>query len=217
MTEDDPGFNGNPGDTYWDHYCHWIRAKPKLNDEGLQKLKPFFGWIPVETIKRTLEATTQYAKAVSNFPMMTHMVARFKFLRWHRLNEVVSMDETFSTAQAHDRSNGAMIYYGCVSMMINVYGMTAKSQALETYKEFVRDEGIPSVLHRDGAKEQQSQAFLQFNREILVKDTFTEPYNPQQNPVEGHAIRWLKRASQKLMNWTGAPDELWLAAFQVPG
>jgi hypothetical protein len=27
----------------------------------------------------------------------------------------------------------------------------------------------------------------------------------------------LKRASQKLMNWTGAPDELWLAAFQVPG
>jgi hypothetical protein len=61
--------------------------------------------------------------------------------------------------------------------------------------------------------EQKSLSLSQLNREMEVKDSFSEPGNPQQKPVEGHAIRWLKKASQRLMNWTGAPDELWLAAF----
>jgi hypothetical protein len=138
MTEDDPGYNDNPGDTYWDHYCHWIRTKLNVNDEELQKLKPFFCWIPVETIQRTLEATIQHVRAVSNYPMMKQMVAGFKFLCLHRLNDVASGDETFSTIQAHDRSNGAMIYYGCVSRMINFYGMTAKSWLLKRTRNMFR-------------------------------------------------------------------------------
>jgi hypothetical protein len=171
-------------------------------------MDPYF-----ETIKKTLENTTQHAKAVSNYPMVKHMVARFKMLNRYRLDEVVSMDTVFATVQAHDKSNCAQVFYGVTSHMINVYGLQSKAQAIEAYRDFMKAEGVPSILQRDGAAEQRSQAFIQLNREMEVKDTFSEPGNPQQNPVESHAIRWLKKASQRLMNWVGAPDELWLAAF----
>ena len=78
--------------------------------------------------------------------------------------------------------------------MINVYGMTTKSGAHEAYLDFLREEGIPSVLHRDNAGEQNDTRFLSTNRELLVRDSTTEPYHPHQNPAETRAIRYLKRA-----------------------
>ena len=42
----------------------------------------------------------------------------------------------------------------------------------------------PSALRRDNAKEEQSEEVKEINREFVVKDQLTEPYHPQQNPVE---------------------------------
>jgi hypothetical protein len=82
----------------WDCLCQWVKAQPRLSDRDLQQLKPFFAWIPIETIKKTLENTTQYAKAVSNYPMVKHMVARFKMLNRYRLDEVV-LNTTIPSSQ----------------------------------------------------------------------------------------------------------------------
>jgi hypothetical protein len=80
----------------WNCFCQWVKAQNNFSDKDLQKLKPFFVWIPIETIKTTLNNTTQYAKAVSNYPIVKHMVARFKMLNRYRLDEVVFMDTVFS-------------------------------------------------------------------------------------------------------------------------
>ena len=56
---------------------------------------------------------------------------------------------------------------------------------------------------------QQSFQFQEINRHWLVKDGFTEPYHPQQNPAELRAVRWLKTHTEALMNRVGAPDILW--------
>jgi hypothetical protein len=37
MTEDDPGFNGNPGDTYWDHYLAFSGAGMVASGNGLTR------------------------------------------------------------------------------------------------------------------------------------------------------------------------------------
>ena len=92
--------------------------------------------------------------------------------------------------------------------------MKSKGEAHDTYRDFLREEGIPSILHRDGSKEEKSQKFKQTNRDYLVKDSWTEPHHPHQNPAETRAIRFLKRVSKALITVTGAPRETWLYAIK---
>jgi hypothetical protein len=97
---------------------------------------------------------------------------------------------------------------------MDVYGMESKSQFLEVYKEFIRDQGIPSGLHRVNATEQKSSGVTQLNREYQVQESFAEAGYPKQNPVESRAIKWLKCAGERLLNHTGAPDFVWIWAYQ---
>jgi len=48
----------------------------------------------------------------------------------------------------------------------------------------------------------------------LCQPEFTTLHNPQQNPAEMHAIKWLKDNNQILCTCTGAPDFTWLLACQ---
>ena len=84
--------------------------------------------------------------------------------------------------------------------MINVYGMKAKSNFPEAYRDFIREQGCPTALRRDNAREEQSEEILKIHRELFIKDQFTEPYNPQQNPVELRAIKYLKEHSHVLLD-----------------
>ena len=48
----------------------------------------------------------------------------------------------------------------------------------------------------------------------MIKDQYTEPYHPQQNPVESSAIRYIKDQVMTVLDQTGAPDSLWYMAAQ---
>ena len=98
--------------------------------------------------------------------------------------------------------------------MINVYGMRSKSNFPEVYRDFIREHGCPSALRRDNAKEEQSEEIMKIHRELFIKDQFTEPYNPQQNPVELRAIKYLKEHSHTLLDGTGAPESCWFLAIK---
>ena len=41
-------------------------------------------------------------------------------------------------------------------------------------------------------KRELSEEIKEINRDFMFKDQFTEPYHPQQNPVESNAIRYIK-------------------------
>jgi hypothetical protein len=45
------------------------------------------------------------------------------------------------------------VFYGVSSHMISAYGLESKAHAIDAYRAFMRDEGVPSVLHRDRAAE----------------------------------------------------------------
>jgi hypothetical protein len=51
------------------------------------------------------------------------------------------------------------------------------------------------------------------NREYLVKESYSEPYHPWQNPVETQCIKWLKKTSHLMMDHVGSPDFVWLDAM----
>ena len=72
--------------------------------------------------------------------------------------------------------------------------------ATSVYPDFLRHEGLPTILRRDRALAQRSNAVMELHRKYLAGDEFSEPHNQQQNPVEGNAIRWLKRHVKVLLD-----------------
>ena len=98
--------------------------------------------------------------------------------------------------------------------MINVYGLRSKHDASDAYRDFLREEGAPTLLRRYSSKEQNGQQFTDLNRLFVVGNELTEPHHPQQNPAELRAVKWLKDHSQVLMDCTGAPPQTWLEACE---
>jgi hypothetical protein len=169
----------------------------------------------VDIVKQTLEHTTQLAKTRITYPLQRHFKARNPFSNVHRLDEVVSTDPMFANCPSLDHGFiGAQVFFGLKSHNINIYGIKSKSEFPKVYKDFIRENGAPSTLRRDNAKEENSAAVLEIQRDLLIKDEFSEAYHQHQNPVESRAINWLKRASHALLDRTGAPDSAWYFAIK---
>jgi hypothetical protein len=180
-----------------------------------QKLQPFLAYRPLDIVKKTLEHTTQLAKSSIKYPLQRHFKARNPFSNVHRLDETVSTDPIFANCKSiYDNFTGAQVYYGLSSHNIQVYGIKSKGEFPQTYRDFIREEGAPSTLRRDNAKEEDSEEVKGIQRNLLVQDQFSEPHHQHQNPVEGGAIKWLKAASHRLLDRTGAPDSAWYLALK---
>ena len=184
-------------------------------DVDPQRVQPYLGWRSLDVVKKTLQATTQMARMIIRYPLRRHFKARAPFLNVNRLDEVVSTDPIFANCRSiHHGYHGCQVFYGLTSHQIDVYGFKSKGEFPRIYRDFIREQGAPSTLRRDNAKEEQSNDVLGIQRELYVKDQFSEAYNPQQNPVESNAIRWLKQASHKLMDRVGCPNSAWYFAVK---
>ena len=178
-------------------------------------LRPYLGYRPIDVIKKTLEKTTQLARMIIRQPLRRHVKSRFPHLNVSRIDEPVSTDPMFSNCRSiYHGYIAAQVFYGTRSHTIFVYGLKNKGVFPKVYKDFIREQGAPSALRRDNAKEEQSEEVKEINREFLIKDQYTEPYHPQQNPVEAMAIRYIKGQISALLDITGAPDSLWYMAAQ---
>jgi hypothetical protein len=83
---------------------------------------------------------------------------------------VASTDTIFSSVRAVGGARCAHVFYGLTSHHMDVYGMDSKSR----FPDFIRDQGVPSGLHRDNATEQRSHIVTQLNSEHEVKESFAE-------------------------------------------
>ncbi len=177
-----------------------------------QKLAPYFGYRPRQVIHKTIENTTQLAKAIIHMPLRRHFKSRFHMLRRKRRNEMVATDTYFSTVPAICGATCAQVFYGCKTRILRVYGLATESQFPSALSDFLREEGIPHTLKRDNAKSEKSEEVEEINRKYLIADSFTEPHHPHQNPAELCGVKYLKNHAQVLMDRVGAPDNLWLLA-----
>ena len=177
----------------------WHRVIHKDLDPSY--LQPYLGYRPVSVIQETLKRTTQLAKMVIRHPMRRHIKSRAPHLNVFRIDETVSTDPLFANVKSiYHGYTCAQVFFGLKSHMINVYGMKSKNNFPEVYKDFIREQGCPSALRRDNAKEEQSEDVIKIHRDLFIKDQFTEPYHPQQNPVELRAIKYLKEHSHILLD-----------------
>ena len=160
-----------------------------------QSLQPHFAWLPVDKVKATLAATTQWYKAEQRLPMRKHYKSRFPAANVDRLNEglneVVATDTFFSSTEAHDDgimghggATMAQLYVGTTSHITAVFPMSSESQMSNTLLDFIRLHGAPNMLFSDNAKTQISNKVIDILRHYHIKQHRSEPYYQHQNLAE---------------------------------
>ena len=117
-----------------------------------KSIQPCLAFLPLDTIKRTLECTTQLAKWHTCVPLQRHWKPRFPHLNVHQLMEPVATDTFFTNCKALGDDTCAQVFYGIQSRMINVYPMKMESHGPVAYEDFLREEGCPTLLRRDNSK-----------------------------------------------------------------
>lgn len=119
------------------------------------------------------------------------------------------MDAVFAVHTGYDGSNASQVFFGLISRCLNVYHMPSNKSGyvLKAYQDFMQYEGVLEGLHRDLAPEQKIDKIIQINRDIRVKDTWSEAKDPNQNPVEQGGVRILIAGVDGLLDKTGAPNE----------
>jgi hypothetical protein len=185
------------------------RHNAKMKVPDYDRYRPLLGWIPLATVKRTFEATTQLAQEIPmRYPLRRHVEARFPQLNRRRLTETYSTDTLFSSDPGIGGITCAQLFCGNESHYTSIHGMKSENEGPEALEDFIRNTGAPPVLRNDNAKMQTGNCWHEVLRKYCIKEETTEPYHPQQNPAEAR-IGEVKKYVLKIMDRTGAPNRLW--------
>ena len=96
-------------------------AKPSPPD--YERCRECLLYKPMSRIKKTLAATTQFAKNVVRLPMRRHFAARSPALNVTRLNEPYATDTAKSSIPSREGYKCMQLYVGKKSLRTHVYGM----------------------------------------------------------------------------------------------
>jgi hypothetical protein len=186
---------------------HYKHTKHKPMD--FADYQPFLGWKPVEVIKKTFEATTQWATSTFTAPMKQHYKSRFPFFNRPRIREMFCTDTWFGTTLALGGFTCAQLYYGVKSKYMVLYPMTSESQGPQTLEDLCRDHGAPIKLKNDRAQMEVGKAWTAICRKYQIAQCTTEAHHPWQNEAERY-IQEIKRCVNIIMDQTGCPNYLWV-------
>ena len=185
-----------------------VRVTPSTPD--YEKQRPLFGWLPVDTIKRTYDLTTQYGR----IPMSTILKKRYKApnpaLNVYRRDESVATDTFFSDTPAIDCGvTIAQFFVGCDSMVCDAYPMKSSKQFVNTLEDNIRERGAMNRLISDSARDEMSSKVKDILRTLLIGAWQSEAYHQHQNPSE-RRFQTVKTQTNRILDRTGAPPSTWL-------
>ena len=148
-------------------------------------LHQYFGWLPMEYIKKTLENMMQYGR----IPMGTHLKSFYKSpnpaLNIPRCSEPVACDIIYADTPAiDDGSTAAIIFVGCHMAVKDVYGIKTNKQFINTLEDHIREHGAPNKLISDHAQVKNSNKVLGILQTLFISSWQSEPHQQHQNPAE---------------------------------
>jgi hypothetical protein len=174
------------------------------------RLRPFFGYLSADTVKRTFAKTTQHARMPHSAVLQRHHKAQFPALNVTRRNEPIATDYVYSdTPAVDDGSTGAQFYVGTHTNVCDVYGCKTDGEFLSTLQENVRRRGAPTKLVSDRAQSEISKKVLQYLRALVIDSWQSEPHRQNQNPSE-RRYQTVKRMTNTLLDRSGSPASTWL-------
>jgi hypothetical protein len=184
------------------------------HEPDYHQLHPFFGWSDTETIKKTLEHTTQYAR----FPAGTLIKKAYKSpnpaLNVYRHQEYVACDIVYSAVPAiHYGSTAAVIFVGVNTQVTDVYDIKTDKQFVNTLQDNIIQRGAPLKLLSDRGQAIVSHKVADILRTFCIDNWQSEPHQQHQNPAE-RRYKTIKNWTNRILDRTRAPAETWLLALQ---
>jgi hypothetical protein len=170
--------------------------------------------LSANVIKKTYDATTQYA----HIPMSTLLTKHFKSphpaLNVPRRQELLTTDTIFSDTPAVDSDViKAQFYIGTKSLVSNVYGIKTEKQFVNTLEDQIRRQDAPDKLIGDRAQVEISERVKGILRAYVIGDWQSEPHQQHQNPAERHYQTTKRMTDVVVMERTGSPAYTWLLAM----
>jgi len=154
-------------------------------EKDYQALCPLFGWLPTDTIKRTFEATTQYAHIPMSTILKKHFQSPNPALNVQRQHEPVATDTVYSDTPAIDSGvTTAQFFVGCESMVCDVYGIKSDRQFVNTLEDNIHECGAPTKLISDRAQVEISEKVQDILCTLFIGHWQSEPHQQHQNPAE---------------------------------
>ena len=164
----------------------------------------------VDTIKKTFENTTQYARNFYKLPLRRHFKSRFPALNVKRRNEAVATDTIWADVPAfQDGSKCAQLFVGRESLVTDCYGMKTDGEFGNTLEDNIRRRGAMDKLISDRAQSEVSKKVHDILRAYRIEDWQSEPHQQNQNYAE-RRIQDVKTTTNRIMDRTGAPACMWL-------
>ena len=177
-------------------------------------LRPFFGWLTPDIIKHTFMHTTQYARLPTGTTLKRAFKSPNPALNVTRRQEPVACDIVYAEVPAiDDGSTAAVIFVGTDTQVTDIYGIKTDKQFVNTLEDNITQRGAPHKLISDSAQVIISNKVQDILRTLCIKSWQSEPYQQQQNPAE-RRYQTIKRATNRVLDRTGAPDYTWLLCLQ---
>ena len=119
-----------------------------------EKFMPYFGWVNVDTVQKTMEKSTQWGVSIPNtFPLKRHLKSRNPALIIPRRHEAVATDTVFSDTPAVDSGvKQAQVLVGSDTLVADTYAMKSGMQFVNTLEDNIRRRGAMDKLQRDSAR-----------------------------------------------------------------
>ena len=178
-----------------------------------QLLRPLFGWFPADLIQRTFDVTTQFARGRVSDTIKQHWRSRFPACNVKRRNEPVATDTIFSDTPAVDCGvTAAQLFVGRESFVADVYGLKTDKEFVNTLEDNIRERGAMDKLIGECAKAEMSICVKDILRALCISSWYSEPHHQNQNFAENR-YGTIKTATNRVMNFSGAPANTWLLAL----
>ena len=190
-----------------------VEAAPKFiktSEPDYGQLRPRFGWLPIDTIKKSFKATTQLAR----MPMSTILKKRYKSpnpaLNVRPRDEPVATDTVYSDTPAIDCGvTSAQLFIGTTTNTKDVYPIKSDKQFVNTLLDNITQRGAPTKLISDRAQVEISERVKQVLRPLHISTWQSEPHQQHQNPAEREHQN-IKRLCNTILDRSGAPAYTWL-------
>ena len=176
-----------------------------------EKFRPYFGWVNVDAVQKTMEQSTQWGVSLPNtYFMKRHLKSRNPALNIPMRHEAVATDTVFSDTPAVDSGvKQAQVFVCTDTLVADAYPMKSGKQFVNTLEDNIRRRGAMDKLLSDSAKTEISNKVMDILRAYHISNWHSEPYNQNQNPAEWR-YRTIKSLANTVLNRSGAPANCWL-------
>jgi hypothetical protein len=182
----------------------------KVQEPDYEATRAFLGWSPLDVIKHTFAATTQYGRLSVSTLLKQRFKSPFPAMNVRRRSEAVATDTIFSDTPATGFGvKMAQIYVGKDTLLSDVYPMKSEKDFPGTLEDNIRTRGAMDKLVSDRAKSEIGQRCVNLLRYYFIDWWQSEPYHQNQNPAE-RRINHAKSMTNTIMDRTGTPPAHWL-------